>query len=746
MKKRFLLYIFTLLCIGELFANGKVQQSIITKNDTIYVIDNNREYKVLPIVTVKYIDISLLQTKYQVIRYNKLNYADIEISRNSSFDEFVSALETDENISSIDYNSEGTYNDFIPNDEHWNDMWHLNAINVPQAWVFTTGSPSIKVAVLDSGTDWEHPDLGKGSDLYQNVFCNAQENDWASPNNPNSGNHIDDDLNSFVDDYKGWNFDLNSNDSRGSFYHGTFVAGIIGAKTNNDLGISGIAGGWNSRGVSIIPYCVGMDYPNSAVIDDAIIAAVDNGARIIQFSLSCMETNSIKAALLYAKSNNVLVVCASGNESYSYITFPASDTTVVAVGAINQDFERASISNYGSNLRLVAPGEDIHGLNLSSESSIYRVSSGTSFAAPQVSGVMALMLSINPDLTREEIIDIIESTAQKVGGYSYTSHSNHPNGTWNIEMGYGLVDAYAAVLEAKARLPLQGPDIMCDTAKYYLKNQPLQGETVTWSVYNGSYDSPVYSIVGSNSQDTVLIACTEYELPAKGGLDSIGMVDKRKYLSVTISSNSGSNTYTKSLRHTKTDIPTISASSFATLWLPNTTRTFTITNCIGVPDSLLQWTVKKIIPNHLPSLPPAVVTNYYYGRTLTYTSPNVKLGQQDSLNIYAINLSGDCGPAQSNIYQFVVSRQFHFLSGYVDGGQLVVSIYDESDDQEHLPAQLEENCEYTLEIEHSIYGRMAIRPINNAIERLNISALPQGIYILSLKANGCIIAQTKVQI
>lgn len=462
------IFIIFMLLPCYVFPNSKIQQEVIERNNHLYIISCNKEYPINDIITVKYVYIEQLQDKYHVIRNNKLKYADLLISNNITIQSFVSILEQDDNIVSIDYNGVGSYNTLSPNDTHIASQWHLPYIHALDAWTITTGCPYVKIGILDSGTDWMHPDLGLGLDSYQNIFCNPYEDDWTDRNNPASGNNYDDDGNNLTDDYKGWNYDSGTNDSRGIYYHGTFVAGVVGAKTNNNFGVCGIAGGYGSQGVSLVPYCVGLNSPQSDVVDDAIIDAVDNGMRIIQLSLSVSNTAAIRSALQYAADNDVIVVCAAGNTNSSSLDFPASNANVIAVGAMNQSYQRASFSNYGTNLSVVAPGVDIHGLNLTSETTLFRVESGTSFAAPQVSGTIGLMLSVNPNLTRDEVRYIIESTAQKLSAYSFQpSSSAHPNGTWNKFVGYGLLDAYSAVLAAKD--------------KYIQNRQYLSGESVVES-------------------------------------------------------------------------------------------------------------------------------------------------------------------------------------------------------------------------------------------------------------------------
>ncbi len=380
----------------------------------------------------------------------------MKVPNNISFETFISFLEKDSTIIKIEFSTIGKYN--TSNDEFLNKQWYLHVINAFNAWDVTRGNSNIKVAVLDSGTDWEHYDLGIGNDSYQNISINSNEDVWTIENNPSTGNGLDDDNNGLIDDWKGWNYAYNNNDVRTSNYHGTFVAGIVSAKTNNNFGIAGIAGGSKTSGVGILPYCIGVNAPISSVLDDAIIDAVDNGARIVQLSLTVSPSSAIEDAIQYAINNNVIVICASGNDYNSQVSFPSSNSNVIAVGAINQNLSRANFSNYGTNLDVVAPGVNIYSTTLGNA---FTYSDGTSFSAPQVSGVAALILSVNPNLTQQEVRNIIESTAQKVRPdlYTYSVNPNRPNGTWNNQMGYGLVDAYAAVQMAKC---YNGGDILAN--------------------------------------------------------------------------------------------------------------------------------------------------------------------------------------------------------------------------------------------------------------------------------------------
>lgn len=240
-------------------------------------------------------------------------------------------------------------------------------------------------------------------------------------------------------------------------------------------GIAGISGGNGGQGVTIIPYGVGSSlgspYIDMSVVDDAILDAVDKGAKVINMSLGSTSSYypDIDAAILYAHNHGVTLVAASGNDYSSAIRYPASHSKVIAVGASDNTNHRASFSSYGTGLDLVAPGVDIYSTTLNNG---YDSESGTSFSAPQVSGVAALMLSLNPTLAPDSIRSILRSTCTKISGYSY-------NSGWNNETGYGLLNAYAAVNAVAPKII--GHTIFTDTMYYSVNNLP-EGWNVTWQL------------------------------------------------------------------------------------------------------------------------------------------------------------------------------------------------------------------------------------------------------------------------
>ena len=344
-----------------------------------------------------------------------------------SLEDFIQALEADRNVDSIYYvDIIEITNDGIEtatSDSFVFKQWGLERIYAQDAWDITMGDSSLLVAIIEQdGVDWSHYELGRG-------------------------NGLDDDGDGLKDNFIGWNFKNNNNDCRAdTCQHGTMVTGIIAAKTNNGRGISGIAGGDSCAGVKMLPYDMGNKITNC--LQDVI----SNKARAANMSFHLTNPPLQQLALIdpYLHSSydsNVVLVAASGNlqNPKNNVKYPARNPHVMAVGAINKKNERRPTSCYGSQLSVVAPGEDIY---TTTKNDTFTSGSGTSFAAPHVTGVAALMLSVKPELTPGQVRRIIEKTARKVGGYEYRNDPQHPNGTWNEEMGYGLVDAHAAVLNA----------------------------------------------------------------------------------------------------------------------------------------------------------------------------------------------------------------------------------------------------------------------------------------------------------
>lgn len=343
------------------------------------------------------------------------------------------------------------------NDPYFNDQWSLKNtgqyggvseedIQVVDSWKITKSHSAITVAIVDDGVELNHPDL------------------------PNM---------------HPFSYDTKNGSSPSQIYdpHGTAIAGIVGANTGNSEGVAGIAPQGKLMSISIDFYTQGNIIEEAA---DGIDQAWQSGADVINnswgyFPPSQQIDDAIENAVTLGRGGlGSVVVFSTGNLNSSVLSYPSSNSHVIAVGATSMCGERASPtscdtenwgSHYGSGLDVMAPGVLIPTTDLQNTSGYnsgwplhlmrggtlitddyynkdYTIwLNGTSAAAPHVSGIASLILSINDDLTVQEVRYAIESTAEKVGGYTYTMNSGEQSGlTWNSEMGYGRVNAYKALL------------------------------------------------------------------------------------------------------------------------------------------------------------------------------------------------------------------------------------------------------------------------------------------------------------
>ena len=317
---------------------------------------------------------------------------------------------------SADAGSISTSSAAYPDDPGFRYLWGLSNtgqapfygtagadISALDAWRITTGSPSVVVAVVDTGVDYNHPDLAP------NIWQNTRE----------IINGKDDDGNGYVDDVRGWNFVAKNNDPMDDNGHGTHCAGTIAAVGNNGIGVAGTA--WN---VKIMPLKF-LNEKGSGYISDAISAilyASRNGASVISNSWSGTGySQSLKDAI---DASNAVVICAAGNSGANAdITpqYPAAFTSsnILSVAATDYNDKLASFSNYGAvSVDLAAPGVSIYS---TAKSGGYQYLSGTSMATPHVSGVAALLKSQNPSMSASQIrsrifnsVDAVSALAGKV--------------------------------------------------------------------------------------------------------------------------------------------------------------------------------------------------------------------------------------------------------------------------------------------------------------------------------------------
>jgi thermitase len=332
-----------------------------------------------------------------------------------------------------------------PNDEYFNRQWGLYNdgslrtttgkhgkkgadMNVLKAWEINRGSEEVIVAILDSGTKPDHPDLtGR-------IWSNRDE----------VKNGRDDDGNGFVDDLNGYNFAYDNPNIRDDGGHGTNICGTVGATTNNATGYAGIDQACR------LMICKNLDDDNLGEYSwwaASLYYAANNGARIINMSEGGYDySKTLENAIDYAFDSGCLIVASMMNKNNGDTYYPASFKNVLAVGATDTDDSRCREftwgggSNWGMHISVVAPGNKIYGLDFKDNFNYDIYWSGTSQATAYVSGIASVLLSQDPNRTNSELKEIITSTAIDLIGDPREDRKG-----WDQYYGYGRVDLYDAL-------------------------------------------------------------------------------------------------------------------------------------------------------------------------------------------------------------------------------------------------------------------------------------------------------------
>jgi hypothetical protein len=304
---------------------------------------------------------------------------------------------------------------YEPNDPLFPSQWNLFKMQVPQAWDWTRGNPQVVVAVLDTGVDYNHPELAP------NLWVNTGEI-------PNNG--IDDDGNGLVDDYLGYDFAYNDPDPMDDHGHGTACAGIVAAVGNNNLQIAGVAFGCRIMCVKI---GLSNGYSYDSMFAPAVIYAARMGAKVQSISYFSDDlTPALRAATDYAWKQGSLLVVAAGNYNEPLPLYPAGYDRAVGVAASTGSDRKASFSNMGSWVDVAAPGVGIYATTMGGG---YTDSfAGTSAAAPNAAGVAALLWSWSPNARIETIREALEYSAEVI-----------PDPAAGIYVNYGRVNADRAL-------------------------------------------------------------------------------------------------------------------------------------------------------------------------------------------------------------------------------------------------------------------------------------------------------------
>jgi serine protease len=407
---------------------------------------------------------------------------------------------------------------FSPNDGYYPYQWHFDdersggnpygganggGINLEPAWDISTGS-GVVVAVLDTGVAYEN---------YGSKYLRA----------PDLVNTL------FV---PGWDFANNDSHPNDDHSHGTHVTGTIAQSTNNTTGVAGVA-----FNCSIMPVKVLNSNGEGTLqwLVDGIHYAVDHGADVINMSLGWPPGydpgQPLKDALDYAYDNGVTVVCSSGNDSSGTVSYPAAYPTTLAVGATRYDEMRAYYSNYGTQLDLMAPGGQLidpetekpfdqngdgYGDGVlqntfdpttrNPKSFSYWFFSGTSMAAPHVSGVAALLIARGV-ATPDDVRYALESSAEDKGAAG-----------WDSMYGWGLVDAYAALTAPLNYSSTDGDLVSFEQQEVFppftavlISKEDVAGEGVEYQFALGGFGETDINI-GATSSATNLAAYETYTL------------------------------------------------------------------------------------------------------------------------------------------------------------------------------------------------------------------------------------------
>ncbi|OPY57924.1 MAG: Thermophilic serine proteinase precursor [Pelotomaculum sp. PtaU1.Bin035] len=390
------------------------------------------------------------------------NIEIVSLDKDIKPEDAISELRKDEHVLYVEENIKLNLH-AVPNDPMYSAQWGLKKIMAEEGWALASSAKkTVVVAVIDSGVDMNHPDL---------------KNRIASG---------------------GYNFILNNsyiNDING---HGTEVSGVIAAETNNNAGIAGVAGNLD---IKILPLITADFRGNSFLTDllEAIDYAIEENVDVINISMGGTEPSNIeKAAIQEAIKNGIVVVASAGNSGKSTYEYPASYDNVISVGSISESNIRSDFSNYNDKLDLVAPGESIYTCEKGGN---YDECAGTSFSAPMVSGVAAILKAIDNTLSPSQIENIIETSAIDQGSAGKDN-----------DYGYGVLNLYNAVkkvADITAEIPVTGINLDKESIRLTVGDKETLRVTISPSnasnqAISWASDNPSVASVDSNGVVTAI--------------------------------------------------------------------------------------------------------------------------------------------------------------------------------------------------------------------------------------------------
>lgn len=351
--------------------------------------------------------------------------------------------------------------DFVPSDSAWSSQWGMQRIGMEKAWDVTRGSGDVVIGVIDTGIDYEHPDIRTQHwiNTSEDINGNRRFDPWpvseVRGGVPGDFDGVDNDGNGFIDDVIGYDFVDQpgvSNAAGGDYFqpdadpldemgHGTSVAGIIGAATDNGIGVAGIAPdcrmmtlrAFDARGVG-----------SEGDVARALAYAVANGVRVVNMSFGdVVYSRVLRDIIRWAYARGVVMIASSGNSQSTALHYPSAYDETISVSATASNDIIAGFSNYGQTIDIAAPGSDILTTDLGGR---YTPFYGTSASAPFVTGVAALVLSQHPGFGPEEVRGILIASAEDLGAQG-----------WDERYGAGMLRADRAVV-------LENPSVVRITA------------------------------------------------------------------------------------------------------------------------------------------------------------------------------------------------------------------------------------------------------------------------------------------
>lgn len=343
---------------------------------------------------------------------------------------------------------------YTPNDPYFSsDQWYLQKIKAPKAWDSSKGDSTVQIAVVDNAVSTAHQDIVGA------LWTNADETD---------GNSLDDDLNGYTDDKHGYDAADSDGDpdppsgsgSGSAWVHGTHVAGVAAAATDNGTGMASV--GFNSELIAVkcSPNSSGGNVLTHAY--EGVDYAIQAGADLINMSFGSSSGNMVGDVLIQqARNNAITLVGAAGNSDSTEKHYPAAYPEVIAVGATNPNDEKAFFSNHGDWIDVMAPGTGIRSSLSGGSGDQYGELQGTSMASPVVAAVASLVLSIDSDKSPSDMEQLIERSAEDI---------DPKNPGYSGELGDGRVNAYRAVSSALGIVPRKQ-----DQDRLLIRPQPNDG-------------------------------------------------------------------------------------------------------------------------------------------------------------------------------------------------------------------------------------------------------------------------------